>query len=83
MGRGKLNTAIYLTGQLSKLEVDTMKEKKKWTTPQLIVLVRGEPEEGVLAACKTDLNMVGNNGAYGACQQEFEPCEACAFLSAS
>lgn len=27
-------------------------EKKKWTAPQLIVLVRGRPEEGVLVGCK-------------------------------
>lgn len=27
--------------------------KKKWTTPQLIVLVRGRSEEGVLAQCKS------------------------------
>jgi len=27
-------------------------KKNKWTTPQLIVLVRGKPEEGVLAGCK-------------------------------
>ncbi len=26
--------------------------KKKWTTPQLIVLVRGKPGEGILGACK-------------------------------
>ncbi len=28
--------------------------KKKWTTPQLIVLVRGKPEERVLCVCKAD-----------------------------
>ncbi len=25
--------------------------KKKWTTPQLIILVRGKPEERVLGKC--------------------------------
>ena len=28
------------------------KEKKSWEKPQLIVLGRSKPEEGVLAACK-------------------------------
>jgi hypothetical protein len=28
--------------------------KKKWKTPKIIVLVRGTPEERVLAACKGD-----------------------------
>lgn len=27
--------------------------RKKWTTPQLIVLGRGTPEENVLQSCKT------------------------------
>ncbi len=27
--------------------------KKKWEKPELVVLVRGRPEEGVLATCKT------------------------------
>lgn len=29
-----------------------MSEKMKWTTPQLIVLARGTPEEAVLTHCK-------------------------------
>jgi hypothetical protein len=28
---------------------------KGWTTPELIVLVRGRPEEGVLDSCKSGL----------------------------
>jgi hypothetical protein len=28
-------------------------KRKKWITPQLIVLGRGTPEENVLAGCKT------------------------------
>ena len=27
--------------------------KRKWEKPELAVLVRGKPEEGVLATCKT------------------------------
>ena len=29
-----------------------MKTKKTWSKPELIVLVRGKPEEAVLGACK-------------------------------
>jgi len=44
-----------------------LKTKKKWITPQLIVLVKGKPEEGVLANCKVwttgyALDRVFNNG---------------------
>lgn len=38
---------------------------KKWETPKLIVLVRGRPEEGVLADCKT-LLMPGGDAYPGA-----------------
>jgi len=33
--------------------VEEIKKKKTWAKPQLIVLVRGKPEESVLLACKT------------------------------
>ncbi len=33
-------------------------KKPRWTTPQLIVLARGTPEESVLTHCKR----IGNNG---------------------
>ena len=29
-------------------------QRKKWTVPELTILVRNNPEETVLAACKTD-----------------------------
>ncbi len=29
-------------------------EKKKWEKPKLVVLVRGKPEEAVLATCKVN-----------------------------
>jgi hypothetical protein len=40
--------------------------KKSWVTPELIILIRSNPEEAVLLTCK-----VGNNvgpGAPGNCQ---------------
>jgi hypothetical protein len=30
----------------------TMKAAKKWETPELIILLRGKPEEAVLRTCK-------------------------------
>ncbi|MBU1523187.1 MAG: hypothetical protein KKG50_00820 [Candidatus Omnitrophica bacterium] len=39
------------------------KGRKKWTTPQLIVLVRGKPEEGVLVTCKTEQAGGGDFGS--------------------
>ena len=35
--------------------------KKAWSKPELIVLVRGRREEGVLDACKHDLGTTGPN----------------------
>jgi hypothetical protein len=33
---------------------EAMKEKKVWQKPELVVLVRSNPEEAVLSACKVD-----------------------------
>lgn len=42
------------------------KTKKIWTAPLLTVVVRGEPEERVLGACK--INYPGGPGpSYNAC----------------
>ena len=38
----------------------------EWITPQLVVLVRGRPEESVLWACK-DLHRDGANHQYAGC----------------
>jgi len=38
-----------------------MKEnKKEWVTPELIVLVRGKPEEAVLVSCKAGADIAGS-----------------------
>jgi len=54
------------------------KARRQWTTPQLIVLARGMPEESVLDACKT--NVPGSLGAdkadlNGCCKEN--NCGAC------
>ena len=41
-----------------------MTEKKPWTGPELIVLVRNQPEEAVLAVCKL-YNVVGDPYSLG------------------
>ncbi len=35
--------------------------KKEWSEPELIVLVRSKPEEAVLEACKTGTAISGNS----------------------
>ncbi|MBN1321350.1 MAG: hypothetical protein JXA87_10975 [Thermoleophilia bacterium] len=57
--------------------------KTRWTTPELIVLARGKPEEAVLATCK--------GGSYGgaranvvACSQNNGNCQGqCALIMPS
>lgn len=36
----------------NEMAENSLKKKKKWEKPQLIVLVRNRPEEAVLLACK-------------------------------
>ena len=35
-------------------------EKKEWIEPELVVIIRCKPEESVLAVCKANLRMCGN-----------------------
>ena len=37
----------------SKMDRDNRIEKKSWSKPELLVLVRSNPEETVLESCKT------------------------------
>jgi|GEM_PF-390934 len=49
---------------------DNMEDKrKKWTTPQLIVLGRGTPEENVLAGCKTS-TLTGPSATIVSCKKK-------------
>jgi hypothetical protein len=53
------------------------KKKPKWGKPKLIVLVRGKPEEGVLAACKY-WSGAGPRTDYGTCLgASWEPPALC------
>lgn len=45
-----------------------MKGSKKWTSPELVVLTRSQPEEVVLGYCKAaSTQYVGPVTAYGSC----------------
>ncbi len=53
--------------------------KKKWTTPQLIVLVRGRPEEGVLQGCKTAPVAQGFTNVFNNCRTVVASCTELCF----
>jgi hypothetical protein len=57
--------------------------KKPWSKPELIVLVRGRPEEGVLTACKGYLIHEGSVHDYNNCMGGSEACLACDGIGAS
>jgi hypothetical protein len=40
---------------------------KKWTKPELIILVRNKPEEAVLWVCKNPVGGSGSASLYGGC----------------
>jgi hypothetical protein len=46
-------------------------EKKQWTKPELLVLVRNKPEEAVLVTCK-GVN-AGPLAGYSACSLDANP----------
>ena len=55
--------------------------RRAWSRPELIVLVRGKPEEAVLGACKAE-SLDTSYGAYqGGCN--VTPCNSCASLIGS
>lgn len=43
--------------------------RKKWMTPQLIVLGRGTPEENVLGGCKTN-KLAGMSATKTSCKKK-------------
>jgi hypothetical protein len=59
------------------------KVRKEWEKPQLIILVRGRPEEAVLTACKS--SGAGPGTDFAACTDIVVPpnCEKCHMLDPS
>ena len=45
----------------------TQKSKRAWSSPELIVLVRGKPEESVLAGCKNAAGAATEKGSQNDC----------------
>jgi len=58
-------------------------EQKKWSKPELIVLVRSKPEETVLAACKSGQSNAPGGSGPGYTQAQCEPFSPCSICSAS
>ena len=54
-------------------------EKKPWSKPELILLVRGNPEEAVLAGCKMSTTITG--GGNQACKKSGNVCIASAVFT--
>jgi hypothetical protein len=56
--------------------------KKVWEKPQLVILVRGQPEEAVLACCKTSLLSTGSSDMNAGCYQD-AGCSGCSGIISS
>ena len=61
------------------------KMRKTWQKPKLVVLVRGRPEEFVLAACKTGGAPTDATAAVNEvdCIQNLVNCEPCDVMNGS
>ena len=51
--------------------------RRAWSRPELIVLVRGRPEEAVLSGCKGNPDYVAANGTYSRCGFTFDCATGC------
>lgn len=56
-------------------------KKKKWETPELIVVVRSKPEEAVLETCKSDIISGPKGMGAGNCHSEGAPSGYCEIVS--
>ena len=58
--------------------------KKEWSEPELIVLVRSKPEEAVLTVCKYWLASTGSDNVFSSCYSITNPCSpACDYQMSS
>jgi len=58
--------------------------KKAWEKPQLVVLVRSQPQEAILILCKGDGVAQSSGDSYGGCETYVPACEMpCNMLDAS
>ncbi len=56
-----------------------MKEKKVWVKPELVVLVRRKPEEGILQACAAGGSGFAWASDFSGCYEETFGCQNCSF----
>lgn len=54
--------------------------KKKWEKPKLIVLVKGRPEEAILAGCKGG-DFTGAAQVVAQCVTDIDGCGACSTIT--
>ena len=59
-----------------------MEQKKEWVQPELTVIVRRKPEEGILGACKLYPTSVGDQSEHNMCAAD-ECVSACYSLAGS
>lgn len=58
---------VFFCEYLLKSDTGKNTMKKKWRKPQLIVLLKGHPEESVLRSCKTFSGITGPQNDYNGC----------------
>ena len=51
--------------------------KRKWKRPELVVLIKGRPEENVLFHCKAGEHKLGPNSTAGYCKEPEGACMNC------
>jgi hypothetical protein len=51
--------------------------EKKWTEPQLTVLVRNTSDEAILLGCKRDSVITGPDGINAGCPKTGDGCPSC------
>jgi|GEM_PF-3202380 len=68
--------SIERSEKMSEQKKDPVQEKK-WSTPQLTILVRGYEKESVLFVCKGDGEPRSPNGQWNGCSADFDsPCNS-------
>ena len=63
------------------MKQETKIEKKQWTKPELIALVRSNPEEAVLITCKVSSAPAGPVTGFAVC--DIALCATCQFAGSS
>ncbi len=56
--------------------------KKQWRKPELVVLVRTNPEEAILGYCKTSSD-TGPSDLYSGCYEDELNCTSCLYFGGS